>query len=943
MSRNLYKNTKKLVTLLGAVIVITGVAYLGVKFLFSGRAATGFAVPIPVNSYVGFDDNTYQDTPSVAPSSCRQGGQTGIECEITWAAKQQGIAFPYAAGADGYLYHPAWHQFYKECSQVTSSLKAGTGDYNMATKPGRKMLMINTKCGMPNDITSGNRDADIKAMVDVLDKLPVPVIIAYHHEPENDGCSSTLNPDNYRAAYRRFASVIRAEETKNGKHNIDIGWILMGVTFNKNSSAIFKSCATLSSSNPSNSNEYRNPDNWYPGDDIIDWVGSDPYNGDTFTAEMKPFNDWGACRSSHPTTDFNCSSSRINKPKYVAEFGYGLGQNAHPADATATWIDGMRTALKSGAMPHIKAYTWYKKINTTGSGGAVWDPNFLQAKALARWSFDPAIAIPRFSGSGGSGGGSGGGATTDTTKPDVKWSSPTGGSTVSGTITIAANATDNVGVTNVSFLVDDAIKGSDATSPYSLSYDTRNLTNGAHIFQARAVDAAGNVALTGKVTLTISNSTVDTTPPSRPTNITSTSQTTNSISLSWSPSTDNISSSAQIKYQVSRNGTALTTTSAGSTVYTDSGLAPATTYSYTLVAIDTAGNRSSASAAFTKATKSLNCAKPTAPTTFTSNSTTTAVVLAWSAVAAPSGCSIKNYVVQRAGVTIASPNSTTYTATGLTPSTKYSFTVFAVTNDNTAGTSTTKNATTKAAVDTTPPSAPSSLTASVVSTNQINLSWKASADNESSIKIYHIMRAGKEIATSTTTNFGDSGLKASTSYSYQIVAENGAGLKASSATVSAKTLAEPPVPPTNGGGGGSGSGSTPTPTTGSTAKPPVIPALNGTTSVGSGTDTGIPDQQVTDNPTIEDAVTDDPAAQPVPKAIITPPSESKHTFALVSSIAGGVLLIAAIAAVALWRRHILRLNRLPVMNDPDLKIKVMPSKPVIDPDDLDNKNNLYHS
>jgi hypothetical protein len=76
----------------------------------------------------------------------------------------------------------------------------------------------------------------------------------------------------------------------------------------------------------------------------------------------------------------------------------------------------------------------------------------------------------------------------DTTPPTVS-ASVTG---TSGTITLNATASDNVGVTSVEFLVDGVSRGSDTTAPYSLAFDSRTLANGSHTLIARARDAAGN-------------------------------------------------------------------------------------------------------------------------------------------------------------------------------------------------------------------------------------------------------------------------------------------------------------------------------------------------------------------------------------------------------------------------------------------------------------------
>lgn len=57
----------------------------------------------------------------------------------------------------------------------------------------------------------------------------------------------------------------------------------------------------------------------------------------------------------------------------------------------------------------------------------------------------------------------------ETTAPSVSITSPAAGATVSGTVTIAAAASDTVGVSRVEFLVDGLLLASDTTTPYSAS------------------------------------------------------------------------------------------------------------------------------------------------------------------------------------------------------------------------------------------------------------------------------------------------------------------------------------------------------------------------------------------------------------------------------------------------------------------------------------------
>ena len=100
----------------------------------------------------------------------------------------------------------------------------------------------------------------------------------------------------------------------------------------------------------------------------------------------------------------------------------------------------------------------------------------------------------------------------DTTAPTVSLSSPASGSTVSGAVSVAANSSDNVGVSGVQFMLDGSNIGSeDTVAPYSMSWDTTAVSNGTHSLAARARDAAGNATTSATVSVTVSNSG---TPPS---------------------------------------------------------------------------------------------------------------------------------------------------------------------------------------------------------------------------------------------------------------------------------------------------------------------------------------------------------------------------------------------------------------------------------------------
>ena len=77
----------------------------------------------------------------------------------------------------------------------------------------------------------------------------------------------------------------------------------------------------------------------------------------------------------------------------------------------------------------------------------------------------------------------------------------TPGGTVSGVITISANATDNVGRGRraVPGSTTIPIAAEDTTSPYSVTFNTTTVANGTHTLTAIARDAAGNTATSAPV------------------------------------------------------------------------------------------------------------------------------------------------------------------------------------------------------------------------------------------------------------------------------------------------------------------------------------------------------------------------------------------------------------------------------------------------------------
>ncbi|WP_257449830.1 fibronectin type III domain-containing protein [Archangium lipolyticum] len=168
---------------------------------------------------------------------------------------------------------------------------------------------------------------------------------------------------------------------------------------------------------------------------------------------------------------------------------------------------------------------------------------------------------------------------------------------------------------------------------------------------------------------------VDVQAPTAPTGLTATSKTSNSVSLSWTASTDNVGVTG---YEVFIGaGTTAAATATGTSV-TVTGLSANMTYTFTVKAKDAAGNRSSASSAYSVTTdpQSNDTQAPTAPTSVRSTgATSNSVSLAWTASIDNVG--VAGYEVFTGGspTPAATASGTSVTVTGLAANTTYSFTV----------------------------------------------------------------------------------------------------------------------------------------------------------------------------------------------------------------------------------------------------------------------------
>ncbi len=248
------------------------------------------------------------------------------------------------------------------------------------------------------------------------------------------------------------------------------------------------------------------------------------------------------------------------------------------------------------------------------------------------------------------------------------------GSSGSGTSVSSGNATTTT--------AGDVIYGycvADWACTVGSGFTARSTFNN-NLIEDKTATSPGSYAATGSATkgwsmqliaLRPSSTATDNVPPSAPSNLSATAVSQSQINLLWSTSTDNVGVTG---YQVFRNGAQVGTTT--TTSFTDTNLAPSSTYSYNVKAFDAAGNVSAQSTTAIATTSPADTTPPSVPTNLTGSSTvSTQVSLFWGSSTDNVGTA--GYHVFRNGSEVGTTSNTSYVDTGLTASTTYTYTITA--------------------------------------------------------------------------------------------------------------------------------------------------------------------------------------------------------------------------------------------------------------------------
>ncbi|HLF51115.1 GEVED domain-containing protein [Flavobacterium sp.] len=170
---------------------------------------------------------------------------------------------------------------------------------------------------------------------------------------------------------------------------------------------------------------------------------------------------------------------------------------------------------------------------------------------------------------------------------------------------------------------------------------------------------------------TITSGSSDTVAPSAPTALAASGTTQTTTNLSWTASTDNVAVTGYDVYQ----GATLKATVTGTT-YAVTGLTASTAYTFSVKAKDAAGNISASSNIVNVTTLApvSDTTAPSAPTTLAASGTTaTTTNLSWTA--STDNVAVTGYDVYQGATLKATVTTTSYTVTGLTASTAYTFSV----------------------------------------------------------------------------------------------------------------------------------------------------------------------------------------------------------------------------------------------------------------------------
>lgn len=282
----------------------------------------------------------------------------------------------------------------------------------------------------------------------------------------------------------------------------------------------------------------------------------------------------------------NCS--RLKAVFFAVVVSMACVSVGHARDITLQWNASTETSL-AGYKVYYRADSSALPFTGTGSGQGASPVNVAKQTSATLTGLDPAksyyFAVTAYNSAGTESTYSNIVNVAEGIAPTVSITAPAANSTATGTVSVTASATDNVGVSKVEYYVNGALALSDTTTPYVYSWNTTALANGSYTLMAKAYDAAGNVGQSANVVVSVAkDATAPTVALTAPANSATVS---GSVAIKASAS-DNIGVS---KVEFYDNGVLLNATNVSPYSYTwNTALVADGNHTLTAKAYDAAGN-----------------------------------------------------------------------------------------------------------------------------------------------------------------------------------------------------------------------------------------------------------------------------------------------------------------------------------------------------------------
>ena len=196
-------------------------------------------------------------------------------------------------------------------------------------------------------IIAGEFDADLSAWADAARRFASPLIVEYGTEingdwnpwsaPYNGGLD--VGPGKFREAYRHIVELMRARGAAN------ITWALH-----------------YNSENFPGTDRRNVPAAYYPGDDVVDWVGISAYGSERSNDRRCP-----SFRSLVDAALPQLRAATATRPLFIFEFGSTLG---NPACPQTPWVQSALADLLGGRWD-LRGFSWWQQkfVDDPSAGG----------------------------------------------------------------------------------------------------------------------------------------------------------------------------------------------------------------------------------------------------------------------------------------------------------------------------------------------------------------------------------------------------------------------------------------------------------------------------------------------------------------------------------------------------------------------------------------------